>query len=400
MITYFVYFTILSGVLGQLAKIPLGSGNLYPLDLLVIVTVTLWALGKLVERDYQFRIPRYFLLLSLFLFWAAITLIRGKSDVTSFDFMTGSFYLIRFAFYSVFSLVVYDLKSRSPQGLFEKGMLRVLLASCVVVALAGFAQLFVYPDLSSLAAQFGYDPHKNRLVSTFLDPNFTAAYLVLGIVLLVSLKKESNSNSLMLHSIVVRLIIGAILSLALVLTFSRSGWLMLSVVLLLFGVLRSPKLLLVAFLAGFLAYFAVPRVQTRISGITDPDDSAKLRLVSWAHAVTIFEESPVFGVGFNLYRSAQERFGFFDYRDLEGGHAGAGSDSSLLLVLATTGIVGLVLFLLTLVYVFVMSFRKFSSPVGLALCLSLFGLFWESQFINSLFFPQIMLWVWVLIGLL
>jgi len=170
-------------------------------------------------------------------------------------------------------------------------------------------------------------------------------------------------------------------------------------VLLLFGVLRSPKLLLVAFLAGFLAYFAVPRVQTRISGITDPDDSAKLRLVSWTHAVNIFSENPIFGVGFNLYRQAQERFGFFDYADSEGGHAGAGSDSSLLLVLATTGVVGFVLFLFTNVSIFFKSLKSLNTPVGLALAISLFGLFLDSQFINSLFFPQIMLWMWVLIGL-
>jgi O-antigen ligase len=174
---------------------------------------------------------------------------------------------------------------------------------------------------------------------------------------------------------------------------------MFSAALLLFGILRSPKLLLVAILAGFLAYFAVPRVQTRISGITDPDDSAKLRLVSWSRAVEISSQSPIFGVGFNLYRQAQERFGFFDYRDFSGGHAGGGSDSSLLLVLATTGVVGLILFLLTFVNIFIRSLTKIKTHTGLILALSLFGLLVDSQFINSLFFPQIMLWIWVLVGL-
>lgn len=418
----FVYLAILFGVLGQLVKIPLGSGNLYPLDLLVIFTVTLWVIFKLIERDYRFKIPHYFFPLLFFLFWALITLVRGKADVTSSDFITGAFYFIRFVFYTSFSLVVYDLKVKSDRKLskedssgtkkpaskeeFTQRVEKVLIASSVLVALTGFIQLVVYPDLSKLAFEFGYDPHKNRLVSTFLDPNFTAAYLALGIALLFSLIGRVKGISKYWY-----VLWSVLLFTALIFTFSRSGWIMFSAVLLLFGFLRSPKLLVVAFFAGFLAYFAVPRVQTRISGITDPDDSAKLRLISWSRALDIFSENSIFGVGFNLYRPAQERFGFFDPsmgstsspqvdsgQDI-GGHAGAGSDSSLLLVLATTGVVGFVLFLLLKGYIFMQSLKRRQTVVGLALAMSLFGLLFDSQFINSLFFPQIMLWIWVLVGL-
>ena len=336
MIEFLVYLTILSGILGQLLKLPFGSGNLYPLDLLTIVTVTSWVLGKLLDKDYRFKIPHYLLFLSFFLFWTLITLVRGKMGVAPQEFLTGAFYFIRFVFYSLFSLVVYDLKIKSDvknpkEDTFTPRIHKVLIASSVLLAIFGVIQLAVYPDLSKLASQYGYDPHKNRLVSTFLDPNFTAAYLVLGSILILSQNNSTSSTATpLLRSSRVTLGLLGLLFIALIFTFSRSGWLMLAASIFLYGLLRSPKLLIVALIAGFLAYFAVPRVQTRISGITDPDDSAKLRLVSWGHAVTIFEENLIFGVGFNLYRPAQERFGFFDYKDMEGGHAGAGSDSSLL----------------------------------------------------------------------
>lgn len=388
---FLVFTTILSGVLGQLVKIPLGLGNLYLLDLLAVFTVTLWVILKLIERDYKFKIPSHLLPLFFFLFWAVITLVLGKTAVSLSELLTGGFYLVRFSFYSLFSLVVYDLKLKSVNSIFEHRLFKVLVASCVIIALAGFVQLVIYPDITRLAAEFGYDPHKNRLVSTFLDPNFTAAYLVLGLILVIC-RIEADPK--------VRWGAAGLFFSALVLTFSRSGWLMFSAALMLFGFLKSPKLLLVALFAGFLAYFAVPRVQTRISGITDPDDSAKLRLVSWSHALEIAQEKPIFGVGFNLYRQAQERFGFFDYHDFSGGHAGGGSDSSLLLVLATTGVVGLILFLLTFVNIFVKSLTKTTTYTGIILVLSLPALLIDSQFINSFFFPQIMLWVWVLVGLL
>ena len=230
---------------------------------------------------------------------------------------------------------------------------------------------------------------------------------MLGLVLILSQDKiSSKSPTTLLHSNVVRLGLGVTLFIALLLTFSRSGWLMFSSVLLLFGLLRSPKLLLVALLAGFLAYFAVPRVQTRISGITDPDDSAKLRLVSWNRAWQIFLENPVFGVGFNLYRPAQERLGFFDpslsidrLGQVTGGQAGAGSDSSWLLVLATTGVMGLALYLLLYGQLFFKGLGNLNSHEHWVLALSLFGLLFESQFINSLFYPPILLWFWILVGL-
>lgn len=386
--TTLIYLTVLSGLLGQLVKLPLGSGNFYPLDIFVFLTVSVWVFTKIIIRNYQSKIPKYFILLFFFLLWVLISLILGKSQVLPSEFLIGFAYFLRFLFYSLFSLVVHDQKKNSNK--FSK----ILIFSSLILATAGFIQLIVYSDLAKLAAQFGYDPHKNRLVSTFLDPNFTAAYLVLGLSLVLSISNSVQGNLKKWYGLV-----GAVLFVALIFTFSRSGWVMFSAVLFLYGVLRSPKLLAVAFLAATFAYFAVPRVQTRISGLTDPDDSARLRLISWSNALTIFKNTPVFGVGYNLYRPAQERYGFFDYRDLEGGHAGAGSDSSFLLILATTGTVGFILLSLLYGNLFIFSLRNTANPVGLALVLSLFGLFFNSQFINSLFFPQIILWLWILVGL-
>lgn len=390
MLRYLVYLTVFSGVLGQLVKFPFFSGNFYPLDLLVILTVAFWLVVKLLSPKSLKTIPPFLVLLSLFIFWSLITLIAGKTQVNLMEFLSGSFYLIRFVFYALFSLVIWDLNKNDEK--FGKGIVRGLVLSSLLISLAGFIQLLVYPDLTLLAREFGYDPHRNRLVSTFLDPNFAGAYLVLSLILALSLKSRP----------LLKLLITGLLVIGLILTFSRSAWIMTAAALFLFGLIRSRRLLLFSLLIFFLAYFLIPRVQTRISGLTDPDDSAKLRFISWSRAWEIYRENPFLGVGFNLYRPAQERFGFFDFgaNSTEvGGHAGAGSDSSFLLVLATTGPIGLLIFILLWGKILIDAFKKINHPVSLALALSLFGLIFESQFINSLFFPQIMLWLWALAGL-
>jgi len=173
-----------------------------------------------------------------------------------------------------------------------------------------------------------------------------------------------------------------IFAVAIAFTFSRSTWAMLAISLAIIG-FRHKKLLILAILAGFLAYFAVPRIQTRISGITDPADSAHFRLISWKDTFEIARRNLWFGVGFNSFRYAQKEYGAFAPGSL-GDHSGSGSDSSFLLVLATTGIFGFILFCIS--YLHCASLSQ-ATPLML-------GLFIHSQFVNSLFFPQIMfLWL-------
>ncbi|MFC1622168.1 O-antigen ligase family protein, partial [Patescibacteria group bacterium] len=122
--------------------------------------------------------------------------------------------------------------------------------------------------------------------------------------------------------------------------------------------------------------------QTRIAGITDPADSASFRLISWKNTWEIAKDNLLFGVGFNAFKFAQEEHGFLT-PDSARKYSATGSDSSLLLVLATTGILGLSVFLFGMFYPV---FAKRS----LFLLIVTMSLFLESQFINSLFFPQIL----------
>jgi len=124
--------------------------------------------------------------------------------------------------------------------------------------------------------------------------------------------------------------------------------------------------------------------------------------LSWSHAWKIIADQPLTGVGFNAYPQAQERYGFVHNLS---GHSVAGSDSSLLNTWAMTGIFGLLSYLLIYFGVLRQGYRlmKQKRPelrgLGLGVLASLIGLLVHAQFVNSLYFPPMMMLFWVLAAL-
>ena len=384
----------LSLTLGQFGRLPFlqGSFNFYLQDLAVFILVVsgfsyLIVKGKLRKS----LIDTIFFAGLVFVVWALITLIYNSQWLNIDQNLLGFSYWARFLLYFAVYFVLCRLYSVDGKDL-KEFLISLTIISGLIIAVAGFIQLALLPDLSVLWLS-GYDPHRNRLVSTFLDPNFTGAFLVLTLNLVFS---RFTFRSLRQYFFV------AVLLIALILTFSRSAWLMFTISIFLFGIFRSRKLLFLSLLVGFLAYFLIPRIQTRVAGITDPDDSAKLRFVSWGRTLTIAKDHLGLGVGFNNFRASQEEYGFFDYNIPEGGRAGGGSDSSLLLVLATTGLIGF--FLYAVFYLSIVGASLSAASKGESLALGLFismiGLLLESNFINSLFFTPILLWIFVTASLI
>jgi len=383
---------IFSSVLGQLGKLPLGSfeGGVYLMDLLAALLVGWWLYWSSV-KERRLRLPPLWQPIVLFVFVALLSWIWGWRWVGWPDGLVGLMYLARWIIYSLVYFATWNFLRWEP--LLRRSLIDWFLMAVLVFAGLGFLQLVLLPDFSPISRLGGWDPHRNRLASTFLDPNFAGAFLVLGLTLVFSrlLYQKERRFCLILTT--------GYLLLATVLTFSRSAWGMLAIILGVFGIFRSRKILGFALLGAFLAYFAVPRIQTRIVGITDPADSARLRLVSWGQTWRIARENLFLGVGFNNFRYAQREQGFFEPRLPWGGQSGAGSDSSLLLVLATTGLVGLIVYLGIYGGLFFEVYRRCANPPALALLAALAGLFLESSFINSLFYPPIMLFVWLLAAL-
>ena len=98
----------------------------------------------------------------------------------------------------------------------------------------------------------------------------------------------------------------------------------------------------------------------------------------------IIKEKPILGVGFNTLRYYQ--------KNLPENQAGAGLDNSWLFVLATSGALGFLGYL----GIWGKALNKFKNPLVVS---SLFALFVHAFFVNSLFYPWVMAWMWILLAM-
>jgi len=376
---FLMVLVILSIPLGQLGKLPLlpEGFNLYLTDILAASCLFWWLLHSLSVKKKVLINKRGTAILA-FAFISLLSLLWGVQRLDGLrEVLVSASYWLRWVIYAGLYFVVASFSSKQ-----RKSTLDWIIVSGVALALAGFAQLIFWPDWSQFT-YLGWDPHKNRLLSTFFDPNFCGIYLVLVINLLLDRLLSGHRT----YGYYAALFICVA---ALFLTFSRSAWLAMAVSISVLGFFKSRRLLVGAAVIAFLAYYSVPRVQTRLAGGFDPDDSARLRFQSWSQTWDIAKDNLFLGVGFNTFRYVQAERGAFGWRQPLGGHSGAGSDSSLLFVLATAGVLGLLSYLVI--------FTPFA--VKKVLLLSCLGaLFINSLFINSLFYPAVMVFCWVLLAI-
>jgi O-antigen ligase len=119
------------------------------------------------------------------------------------------------------------------------------------------------------------------------------------------------------------------------------------------------------------------------------------------YSIELVKQKPIFGYGFNLLRSIQES-GVVG-GDTQRSHAGAGVDNSFLFVLVTTGIIGGTAWIYLLVSMGKMGIylmrNKRNEMLGEVHILSLSAICIHSLFVNSLFYPWIMIWMWILAGI-
>lgn len=369
--------TVLSVILGELGRYPFGSpGAVGITDLILSASLDFLLIWQLGIKRKVVPFPGWKLALG-FILTGVISLLLSKD-------LSGAAYLVRFTVYSLVLWLSFSL-CLSKTSSFE-GIKKLLILVSVILAFHGFLQLLIFPNLTFLT-DFGFDPHQFRLTSTFLDPNFMGALLNIGLLL--------SLDSLRLKRSKLNLFSLAVLSVAVVLTFSRSAYLMLAVSLLLYGLFKMKKLVVVLLVAALALYLFFPSFTKRVNGGLSIDQSASQRFISWGNGLEAFRDSPIFGVGFDNLRDYFARKDLFAVFSSNGGHSGEGVDSSLIFLLATTGVVGLAFYLAWFIYMIELSLKH---PQGKVILCIMVGLLIDSQFINSLFYPPIMLFVNLLLG--
>ncbi len=305
MINALLYITMFLFSLGQLGRISFLNQQvnfyLYELAMAVILAVSFlkYRFKPLVISWKKVRLAYIFLGYLLF-----TLLINGPHYGWQRN-LVGSLYWGRLLFYWLFFVYTYSFIKRKH-----------LIVFIGLTVISSLVQFFLYPNLRNLV-YLGWDPHFHRLFGVFFDTSVAAA--VYGLIFLYLLIINTNLITIVIYLVFI------------VLTYSRSAYIVLFVTMFYYFFSRRQLKLFIAGVFIFLTMLIfIPTNFGRGVGLTRVF-SIESRLTDYHEAISVWTKNPLIGIGYNHIRRGQ-------------GHASASYSSSFLIILVTGGIVGLALF--------------------------------------------------------
>lgn len=399
----------LSIVAGQFARISLstdvrGGSAIIGTDIIVILIAATWVWQRIsVNRSQKVEYPLRKPIL-LFLAIATLSFIVGFStlvQVNSFDvrsIILSFSYLFRFAAYAALYFMARDFVSVSEKN--RNFLINSIFVTGILVSIGGFLQLIFIPDFTSFAHYYGWDPHEDRLLGTFFDPNFIGTYLAFIMALGFGLFPTTSKKQKWLIGLTV-----LICAVALLLTFSRTGYLAFLFAFLIIGVLRSPKILIVGITCMTIALLSSPRAMQRVTDGLSIDATGLKRIYSWDKGIRLLANFPILGVGYNNLAPVQDYYALVDEFDVNNR---GGLENSFLTILVTTGLAGgfayIWLWGASIKRSMKLWFRKKLNfkirNEGLTIATALLALIISSMFINSLLYPFLLVHIWLVSALI
>ena len=379
---------------GQLLRIPtyLPEVVVHLADVVVLIvalfSIPLW----LKQRASPFKSPLAFPVL-LFASVSLISLLVGAVLVTWSQFLVGAVYWARWIAYANLYFLVSFLVSQSSGDQYRQQLLQTLKFSGFTLAVFGFIQYLIFPNLNLIHTQ-GWDVHLYRLTGPIFDPGFTGLLLLFTLILIFC-----NSKDIKLKSW--NFLFALIVYVALVLTYSWVTYLALIATAVGYLIVRRSFKTAFVFLSIFLVTaLLIPRPPGE-GGNLARTSTVNYRFTNWQQSLRVAQDHPILGVGFDLYRYAQTRYGFLTSVEADNSHSAAGVDNSFLFILATTGIIGLFIFIWLWFSILKFHFplTTLSSSLSLTSFLTVVAALVHNQFHNTLFYPSIMAWIWIILGL-
>lgn len=406
-------FLFTSLLAGQLLRLPLPGqgGGLLVSDVAVLFVLLAGTIRFFLQnRVYNFsnkslsRGTGYGLLVTPFLLWSLFNLVLYAPSLEAGGIAIAVSYWLRLAAHLLLLPALLTLFQDFRLHQFTR---RALLVTIITLSSVGFAQLFIFPNLESV----GWDPHMGRLVATWLDPNFIGAFFALALVWLgFQLLRHGVSSRW-------RWILGAtacVTVLALIGTQSRSSFLALAaalafcspfllVHLLSFarnkaaGAMKVGSIGLLLFAGACLGALVLGQ---RFSAAFIDDPTVALRVTSlqavWQLLAT---KTAVIGTGYNAYQFAAVDEGLTSSFMV---HSRAGADNSLLTLWVTTGVLGVILFLLPWAYGSLLAWRQAwrnKNISYMAPMVAFITLLAHAQFVNSFLYGHLLITLAVIFAL-
>lgn len=273
-----------------------------------------------------------------------------------------------------------------------------LVFTATLISLIGFYQYIVGVELDAAWVDVENNPNiRTRIYSVFYNPNILAEYLVMIIPISVALFWYTKN----LSKKIIFLITSLIMSLALVLTLSRGGWLGFAFSAFVFILLIEKRLLLSIFPVVIGGIYLLPQtIINRILSIGNLSDSSNAyRFKIWEITKQVIKDNWTAGVGFGHLPFKQT---FESYiRTMPTYHA----HNTYLQVAAEIGIPGLIAFLFLLFVTFkygIMYIKKtedrYLKILGAGVISGLAGVLLHGAVENVLYIPRIIITFWMMIS--
>lgn len=383
------WILIASVITGQITRI----GDLGVLtDILIPAYLLFWFLKRDKKRPLPFSST--IVLVIIWLTYLLGNLLININFIPAVGGELGSIlYWVRLATYVSLLLPLIDYRAQDPERV-DNQLWYMVFFSSIILSVLGFVQLILFPDFSFMA-QYGWDPHQGRLLSTWYDPNFLGGFLGLAAVIILSRilvflrenKDWKNKNSILLSSWIIGLVVVFV---ALMLTYSRSALLAFLIGVTIVTILISRKTFFLVIIILSIIVISNPRLQTRIQGAIQVDVTASLRIQSWLDTLDDIDKNPIWGIGYNTIK--------YQTTVPSELNSASGRDSSLLTLWLTGGIIGLGLFLLIVFNSILTAWHKISGSGlervwGVATIAGWALILVHSMFVNSIFFPHILIFI-------
>ena len=289
------------------------------------------------------------------------------------------------------------LNSVDNKDSFNK-IITTIVFTASLVSLYGLYQYVVGVEVDDSWVDVENNPDiRTRIYSVFMNPNVFAEYLIMIIPLSVGLfwyNKKPFKKLVFLGT-------SLVMSLALVLTLSRGGWLGFAFSALVFVLLVERRLLLAAIPVVLGGIYLLPdSIMHRIMSIGNLADSSNAyRIKMWSITGDIIRDNKWIGVGFGHLPFKQT---FESYiRTMPTYHA----HNTFLEITAELGIVGLGMFLFLLFIIFkygilkiIRSEDKYIKYVGGGAIAGLAGVLFHGLVESVLYLPKIIMTFWMTIA--
>lgn len=323
--------TFLLFTLGQLGRISFlqGRATLYlyevPLVCLLAFLLFLYKMKPITFFIDQYKsVAVFFIVLSL-------TLLISLFRYSSTENLIAMLYFLRLLAYFVFFMYFfYFLKFERQLAQFFRIPLLLFL---IFVLVSGFLQYFLYPDLRNLF-YLGWDPHLYRVFGTFFEPVIAASIYGLLLIFIFFNRKFFTKNAFLQFVFMLPLF------LLILLTYTRSAIFSLFILTAIYFFGRKKLSVFIVIFVLVLSLLILPKKAGEGVNLLRTS-TISARVVDWEAGTQIAMKHIVFGIGYNHIGAEKKVTG-------PNNHAAAGFQSSFLIILVTSGVLGLISFLFML----------------------------------------------------